>query len=36
LTAAVEPGQNVLTPAPDYPLYPAVLCKTGAEPTSYY
>lgn len=36
LTALLNPGENVLTPRPDYPLYPAVLCKVGAEPNSYY
>jgi len=36
LTALLNPGENVLTPAPDYPLYSAVLCKTGAELNSYY
>jgi alanine-synthesizing transaminase len=36
LTALLNPGENVLTPRPDYPLYPAVLCKVGAEPNPYY
>lgn len=36
LTALLNPGDNVLTPRPDYPLYPAVLCKTGAEANPYY
>ncbi len=36
LTALLNPGENVLTPSPDYPLYTAVLCKTGAELNSYY
>ena len=36
LTALLNPGDNVLTPRPDYPLYPAVLCKTGADPNPYY
>src|SRR6266496_1958103 len=36
LTALLNPGENVLTPRPDYPLYPAVLCKAGAEANSYY
>ena len=36
LTALLNPGENVLTPSPDYPLYSAVLCKTGAELNSYY
>ena len=36
LTALLNPADNVLTPRPDYPLYPAVLCKVGAEPNPYY
>lgn len=36
LTALLNPGDNVLTPRPDYPLYPAVLCKVGAEQNPYY
>jgi alanine-synthesizing transaminase len=36
LTALLNPGENVLTPSPDYPLYSAVLCKTGAQLNSYY
>jgi alanine-synthesizing transaminase len=36
LTALLNPGENVLTPSPDYPLYSAILCKTGAEPNTYY
>jgi alanine-synthesizing transaminase len=36
LTALVNPGDNALTPRPDYPLYPAVLCKIGAEANPYY
>jgi len=36
LTALLNPGENVLTPAPDYPLYSAVLAKTGAELNSYF
>ena len=36
LTALLNPGENVLTPSPDYPLYTAVLCKTGAEMNSYF
>jgi len=36
LTALVDPGDNVLTPAPDYPLYSAVLAKLGAEPNPYF
>lgn len=36
LTALLNPGENVLTPSPDYPLYTAVLCKTAAVMNSYY
>lgn len=36
LTALLNPGDNVLTPRPDYPLYPAVLRKVGADPNPYY
>src|SRR6266568_3784677 len=36
LTALLNPGENVLTPSPDYPLYTAVLCKVGAEMNSYF
>ena len=36
LTALLNPGENVLTPSPDYPLYSAVLCKTGAEMNTYF
>ena len=35
LTALVNPGENVLTPSPEYPLYSAVLAKLEAEPNSY-
>jgi len=35
LTALVNPGENVLTPSPEYPLYSAVLAKLGAEPNAY-
>jgi alanine-synthesizing transaminase len=35
LTALLNPGENVLTPSPDYPLYSAVLCKTGAPLNTY-
>lgn len=35
LTALVGPGENVLTPSPGYPLYPAVLTKLGAEDRPY-
>ena len=35
LTALVNPGEHVLTPSPDYPLYSAVLCKLGIPVTPY-
>ena len=35
LTALVNPGENVLTPCPEYPLYSAVLAKLGAQPNAY-
>ena len=35
LTALVNPGENVLAPCPEYPLYSAVLAKLGAEPNAY-
>jgi alanine-synthesizing transaminase len=35
LTALVNPGENVLTPSPEYPLYWAVLAKLGAELNTY-
>ena len=34
-TALLNPGENVLTPSPDYPLYSAVVCKTAAELNTY-
>ncbi len=36
LTALCDPGDNVLTPAPGYPLYTAVLAKLGVENRPYY
>jgi len=36
LSALVNPGENVLTPCPEYPLYSAVLAKLGAQPNVYY
>jgi alanine-synthesizing transaminase len=36
LTALVNPGENVLTPCPEYPLYSAILAKLGAPPNVYY
>ncbi|HEV2493685.1 MAG TPA: aminotransferase class I/II-fold pyridoxal phosphate-dependent enzyme [Terriglobia bacterium] len=35
LTALVNPGENVLAPIPEYPLYSAVLSKLEAEPNTY-
>ncbi len=35
LTALVNPGENILTPRPDYPLYSAVLCKLGIPVVAY-
>lgn len=35
LTALVNPGDEVLLPAPGYPIYPAILNKLGAN-TCYY
>ncbi|RJO66723.1 MAG: aminotransferase class I/II-fold pyridoxal phosphate-dependent enzyme [Myxococcales bacterium] len=36
LTALLNPGDNVLTPAPGYPLYTAVEAKLGAATNPYY
>ena len=35
LSALVNPGEHILTPSPDYPLYSAVLCKLGVPVTPY-
>jgi len=35
LSALVNPGENVLTPQPEYPLYSAILAKLGAQPNAY-
>jgi len=35
LAALVNPGEDVLTPSPDYPLYSAVLCKLGIKLNTY-
>jgi len=35
LTALVNPGETVLTPSPEYPLYGAVLAKLHAVPNAY-
>src|SRR6266478_8358688 len=36
LTALLNPGDNLLTPCPDYPLYSAVLAKIGIGLNAYY
>ena len=36
LTALLNPGENILTPCPDYPLYSAVLSKLGVALNTYY
>jgi len=36
LTALLDPGEDLLTPAPDYPLYSAVLAKLGFALNTYY
>jgi alanine-synthesizing transaminase len=36
LTSLLDPGDNILTPCPDYPLYSAVLSKLGIELNPYY
>jgi alanine-synthesizing transaminase len=36
LGALVNPGENVLTPTPGYPLYTAILSKLAAENRPYY
>src|ERR1700690_3359824 len=35
LTALINPGEDILTPSPDYPLYSAVLCKLGIALNAY-
>jgi alanine-synthesizing transaminase len=35
ITALVNPGESILTPSPDYPLYSAVLCKLGIPVVTY-
>jgi len=35
LTVLLNPGDNLLTPSPDYPLYSAVLAKLGIELNTY-
>ncbi len=36
LTALLNPGENVLTPAPGYPLYTAIIPKLDAEENPYF
>jgi alanine-synthesizing transaminase len=36
LTSLLNPGDNILTPCPDYPLYSAVLAKLGIGLNTYY
>ena len=35
ISALVNPGENILTPRPDYPLYSAILCKLGIDLNTY-
>src|SRR5262245_49657616 len=35
LAALLNPGEDILTPSPDYPLYSAVLAKLGIELNTY-
>src|SRR5271156_3133873 len=35
ISALVNPGEDILTPNPDYPLYSAVLCKLGIAINAY-
>jgi alanine-synthesizing transaminase len=36
MAALLDPGDNMLIPAPGYPLYEATLAKLGCEPVYYY
>lgn len=36
ISALLNPGENILTPVPDYPLYSATLAKLGVELNPYY
>src|ERR1700690_4654559 len=36
LTALLNPGEDLLTPCPDYPLYSALLAKMGIALNPYY
>lgn len=35
ITALLNPGEDILTPRPDYPLYSAVVCKLGNPLNTY-
>ncbi|MFZ0760537.1 MAG: aminotransferase class I/II-fold pyridoxal phosphate-dependent enzyme [Candidatus Sulfotelmatobacter sp.] len=35
ISALLNPGEDILTPKPDYPLYSAVLCKLGIAINAY-
>src|SRR5712675_2840474 len=35
ISALVDPGEDIFTPKPDYPLYSAVLCKLGIALNAY-
>ena len=35
ISALVNPGEDILTPRPDYPLYSAILCKLGISLNTY-
>ena len=35
ISTLVNPGEDILTPKPDYPLYSAVLCKLGIAINAY-
>ena len=35
ITALMNPGDDLLTPRPDYPLYSAILCKLGNPLNTY-
>jgi len=35
ISALVNPGEDILTPKPDYPLYSAILCKLGIAINAY-
>ena len=36
LSALCNPGENILTPSPGYPLYTALVAKIGLEPNAYF